>query len=88
MPNKLRYLLYLLFILIGGMGICSAFSAFSHNGEYYIPYSPQVEEKDSSRTKFPVQKTFVENPEELENTNPIDLKTPENIKQEDRKSVV
>lgn len=70
-------------MLIGGMGICSAFSAFSRPGEIIIPLrAPEEEKKDSTVTRFPVRKTIIENPDELSDESPVDLKTPGNIKQE------
>ncbi|MEG1521731.1 MAG: cell surface protein SprA [Bacteroidales bacterium] len=83
MSKKLRYLFYILFILIGGMGICSAFTAFTHAEMYAFPI-PQLPQEvtDSVKTPFPVRKTVPEKTEDLDYQSPLDLKQPENIKEE------
>ncbi|MGL4293818.1 MAG: cell surface protein SprA [Bacteroidales bacterium] len=81
MSKKFRYLIYILFVFLGGMGISSAFTAFTHAETYAFPVSLQPDVPvDTLKIPFPVKKTAPQKTEDLENKPPLDLKTPENIK--------
>ncbi|MEG1585262.1 MAG: cell surface protein SprA [Bacteroidales bacterium] len=83
MFKRLRYLIYIFLVLIGGTGICSAFTAFTHESMYAFP-TPLIEEtpEDTLKMPFPIRKTVPENTDDLDVSAPLDLKTPENIKSE------
>lgn len=82
MRRKLRYLIYIIILLIGGTGFSSAFNAFIHpEFPYADPFVEESFENDSLLTRYPVAKTGVQHPDELLKESPVDLKDPENVKQ-------
>ena len=83
MSERIRKHIYILFIIIGGILGCSAIFASGSQ----IPYLPQdntnnSDEEDKKNVKFSVKKTFTEDWEDLDKQNPIDLKSPSNIKED------
>ena len=90
MLNRLKHLKYI-YILVGGAVFCSVFNAYAHPLSTFMDgFMPQIEvpekenEKeeatDSISTKYRVNKTAAESPEDLNSKTPIDLKDPENVK--------
>lgn len=82
MQEKLRYLLYFILCMIGGIASCSAFRAFAHTETYPFIIIPPLVKEDSVPSRYPVSKTAPESSEDLLLIRPLDLKDPSNIQQE------
>jgi hypothetical protein len=88
MQNRYKYLKCLIIILLGGIGICSAFAVSAHLASpdiinYNVFQDDSIKGKeDSTSIKYPVKKTQIESLEQLSSSHPIDLKDPANIKGE------
>lgn len=68
--------------LIGGAVFCSAFAAFCNPSYAAFLYpEPLYQTNDTLSLHYPVQKTVAKTADEWEQSSPVDLRTPENIKQ-------